>query len=217
MPCVPAHVAWETVTPTGAALVKSLSRDFGQFPGMVIEGVGYGCGSRELPDRRPNLFRLVLGRKKAIEECQEVQVIETNLDDWSPEGFPHLVDRLFARGALDVSLTSIHMKKGRPGFLLQVIADPAAAWEIKTCILTETTAIGLRFRTENRLTLPRVTGSVDTPWGPVQVKKVETPAGPTLYPEYEDCRRVATEFSITLKEVYSEIARHSAGDFQEDR
>jgi uncharacterized protein (TIGR00299 family) protein len=195
----------ELVTPTGAALVKSLSRDFGDFPAMKILQTGYGAGSRKLDGDRPNLFRLIIGHARQVPESQEVEIIETNLDDWSPECYPHLCQQLFSLGALDVSLTPIHMKKGRPGFMLQVITAPGRSLKIKHTILSETTAIGLRFRHEKRMTLPRKTGSVKTPWGPVQAKRVETPAGSVLYPEYEDCRRLALENQIPLKDVYAAV------------
>jgi uncharacterized protein (TIGR00299 family) protein len=195
----------ELVTPTGAALVKSLSSGFGDFPAMKILQTGYGAGSRKLDGDRPNLFRLIIGHARQVPESQEVEIIETNLDDWSPECYPHLCQQLFSLGALDVSLTPIHMKKGRPGFMLQVITDPGRSLKIKHTILSETTAIGLRFRHEKRMTLPRKTGSVKTPWGPVQAKRVETPAGSVLYPEYEDCRRLALENQIPLKDVYAAV------------
>jgi hypothetical protein len=205
----------ELVTPTGAALVKSLSRDFGDFPAMKILQTGYGAGSRKLDGDRPNLFRLIIGHERQVPESQEVEIIETNLDDWSPECYPHLCQQLFSLGALDVSLTPIHMKKGRPGFMLQVITAPGRSLKIKHTILSETTAIGLRFRHEKRMTLPRKTGSVKTPWGPVQAKRVETPAGSVLYPEYEDCRRLALENQIPLKDVYAAVNSCSPEAFVE--
>jgi uncharacterized protein (TIGR00299 family) protein len=203
----------ELVTPTGAALLKSLSSGYGDFPAMKIMQTGYGAGSRKLDGDRPNLFRLVIGYERQVSESQEVEIIETNLDDWSPECYPHLCQQLLSLGALDVSLTPIHMKKGRPGFLLQVITDPGRSLKIKHTILTETTAIGLRFRREKRMTLPRETGTVKTPWGPVHVKRVETPAGSALYPEYEDCRLVAQENQVPLKDVYAAVNRCSPEDF----
>jgi uncharacterized protein (TIGR00299 family) protein len=203
----------ELVTPTGAALVKTLSSNFGDFPTMRIFKTGYGAGSRKLPGDTPNLFRLVIGHEQKVEENQEVEVIETNLDDWSPEFYPHLCEQLFSLGALDVSLTPIHMKKGRPGFLLQVITDPARSLGIKNCIFAETTSIGLRFRREKRMTLTRETGNVKTIWGPVQVKRVQTPTGLVLYPEYEDCRRVALENNVPLKDVYTAVNRSNPEAF----
>ena len=204
----------ELVTPTGAALVKTLSSNFGDFPTMRIFKSGYGAGSRILPDDTPNLFRLVIGYEQKVEESQEVEVIETNLDDWSPESYPHLCEQLFSLGALDVNLTPIHMKKGRPGFLLQVISDPARSLGIKNCIFAETTSIGLRFRLEKRMTLPRQRGFVKTIWGPVQVKRVQTPAGLVLYPEFEDCRRVALENNVPLKNVYAAVNRCVPEEFK---
>lgn len=204
----------ELVTPTGAALVKSLSSDFGDMPAMKIYRTGYGAGSRKLTGNIPNLFRLIIGKERKVEETQEVDVIETNMDDWAPESYPHLCEQLFIAGALDVSLIPMHMKKGRPGFLLKVITSPANSWEIKNCIFRETTSIGLRFRREKRITLPRQTGTVNTNWGPVQVKRIETPAGYALYPEYEDCRRVALENKVPLKDVYAAVNRCSPEEFK---
>ena len=206
----------ELVTPTGAALIKSLSREFGEYPAMKISRTGYGVGSRQLPGDIPNLFRLVIGHERKVEESQEVEVIETNMDDWSPEAYPHLCEQLFLAGALDVSLVPIHMKKGRPGFLLSVITTNADSWEIKKCIFSETSSIGLRFRREKRMTLPRETGTVNTSWGDIQVKRVETPTGYALYPEYEDCRRVALENKVPLKDVYATVYRCLPKEFNKD-
>jgi uncharacterized protein (TIGR00299 family) protein len=214
VPVYGSSIDQELVTPTGAALVKSLSSDFGSLPAMRIMQTGYGAGSRTLPGGVPNLFRLVIGQAQKVEESQEVEVIETNLDDWSPESYPYLSAQLFSLGALDVSLIPIHMKKGRPGFLLQVITDPARSLTIKNCIFTETTSIGLRFRREKRMTLPRTAGTVKTTWGHVQVKRVETPAGSVLYPEYEDCRRVARENKVPLKDVYAAVNRCAPEEFE---
>jgi len=204
----------ELVTPTGAALVKSLSRNFGDFPAMTVSRTGYGAGTHKLSGGFPNLFRLIIGYEQKTEEIREVEIIETNLDDWSPEGYPHLIEQLFSAGALDVMLHPVHMKKGRPGFVLSIIADPAHSWEIKKCVLDETTSIGLRFRREKRITLPREKGMVNTLWGKVMVKRVETPSGSVLYPEYEDCRRVALENKVPLKDVYGAVNRCSPDEFE---
>ena len=214
MPVYGTDLAQELVTPTGAAILKGCCRSFGPFPPMKIERVGYGAGSRKLADGRPNLLRLVIGTSAQVAEVQEVEVIETHLDDWQPEGFPYLSEQLFAKGALDVALIAMQMKKGRPGFLLRVVADPATAWELKRCILSESTAIGLRFRREGRWTLPRETGTVATSLGQIAVKKVVTPAGDILYPEYEDCRRLALEKGIPLQQVYREVSRAPLENFR---
>ncbi len=215
VPVYGVEVDQELVTPTGAALVKVLSAEFGQFPSMAIAEVGYGAGSRELPDQRPNMLRLVIGEARVTAEEQEVEVIETHIDDWSPEGFPYLVERLYAQGALDVVAAPLLMKKGRPGFLLRVVTGRETAWEIKRLILSETTAIGLRYHTEKRWTLPRQQGVVKTRFGMVRAKKIETPAGTVLSPEYEDCRRKASEQGVPLKEVYASVYQCDVKDFQE--
>lgn len=203
----------ELVTPTGAAIVKTVAAAFGPVPSMTISQVGYGQGSRLLGDQRPNLLRAILGATRQCSEIQEIEVIECNLDDWSPEGFPLLTERLFALGVLDVVLQPIQMKKGRPGFQLQVLCRPALGWEARRCILSETTAIGLRYRTEQRWTLPRRLGTVETDLGRVAVKEVETPTGLVLYPEYEDCRRLALEKNLPLKDVYTAVGRCQPATF----
>ncbi|MBI5558462.1 MAG: nickel pincer cofactor biosynthesis protein LarC [Deltaproteobacteria bacterium] len=214
MPVYGLDLNQELVTPTGAAILKGCGSTFGPFPPMTIERVGYGAGSRQLANGQPNLLRLVLGAALSVDEAQQVVVIETHLDDWQPEGFPYLSEQLFGKGALDVALIPMQMKKGRPGFLLRVVADCAAAWELKRCILSESSAIGLRYHLETRWTLPRQTGTIATDLGEVAVKKVSTPAGDVLYPEYEDCRRVALEKKIPLHRVYREVSKASPESFQ---
>jgi len=203
----------ELVTPTGAAIAKALCREFGPMPPMTISAVGYGSGTQQLANGQPNLLRLILGQGLDVQEAQTIEVIETHLDDWAPEGFPYLCEQLFSLKALDVALAPIQMKKGRPGFLLTVLADPAHALRIKQCILSETTAIGLRFHTAQRLTLPRQLGTVATPWGAIGVKRVETPSGVVLYPEYESCRTAAEKHSVPLKQLYAHINGLAADAF----
>ncbi|WP_457576160.1 nickel pincer cofactor biosynthesis protein LarC [Desulfomarina sp.] len=205
IPVYGVNIDRELVTPTGAALLKVLADDFGPMPPMTISTTGYGGGSHILPGDQPNLLRLVIGYAEQVKECQEVLIIETNLDDWNPETFPFLCEKLFAGKALDVSLTPILMKKGRPGYCLQVICHPADGPGLKNTILMETSSIGLRFRKESRQTMPRETVSVATGWGPVKAKKVEGPAGPVVYPEYEECRKIALENNVTLREVYDSV------------
>jgi len=216
VPTYGVELSQELVTPTGAAIVKALATGYGPMPPMTMTGVGYGAGSQELANGQPNLLRLVLGTARTAVEAQEVEVVETHLDDWSPETFPYLSERLFALGALDVALIPIQMKKGRPGFLLRVICDRAASLAVKECIFSETTAIGLRFRIEQRWTLPREGGTVPTRWGAVRVKKVTTPAGEVLTPEYEDCKRLAAANNVPLKEVYAEVARAELTGYTKD-
>jgi uncharacterized protein (TIGR00299 family) protein len=195
----------EIVTPTGAALIATLADEFGPLPPMTIQVTGYGAGSRTLANGQPNLLRLIIGEAAATPEVQRVEIIETNLDDWSPETFPHLSERLFNEGALDVTLAPIQMKKGRPGFCLQVISSQACAHQLKDIILSETTAIGLRFRTETRRTLVRQQVTIETRWGTVVAKQVHTPKGIVTYPEYEECRKLANQHQVPLLAVYDEV------------
>jgi uncharacterized protein (TIGR00299 family) protein len=195
----------ELVTPTGAALAAALADHYGEIPPMTPAATGYGAGDWPGTDDRPNLLRLIMGYSESVDEAQQVEIIETNLDDWSPEGFPFLCDRLFAGKALDVSLTPILMKKGRPGFCLSVIARLQDSHKLKEIILTETSAIGLRYRREQRMTLPRESVEVNTRWGNITAKKVNTSTGSKIYPEYESCRLVAEEHALPLDTVYREV------------
>jgi uncharacterized protein (TIGR00299 family) protein len=201
-------IAQELVTPTGAALITALAQEFGALPDMTIEISGYGAGSHVLANGQPNLLRLIIGRE--TQEQQAVEVIETHLDDWNSEGFPYLCDLLLKQGALDVSLTPMLMKKGRPGQQLRVICDPAQGMRLKQTILSETTAIGLRFREESRLTLKREQVELETPWGKIMAKKVQTPTGTVIYPEYEECRKIAEAAGAPLQQVYRSVC--CAGD-----
>jgi uncharacterized protein (TIGR00299 family) protein len=197
----------ELVTPTGAALVRALADDFGPMPPMRLTRTGYGAGAHERPDGRPNLLRLLLGQDELLREAQEVEVIETHLDDWNPEFWPHLSTRLMALGALDVCLIPIQMKKGRAGFLLRVIGEAANRPLLTQALFTETSSIGLRWRRETRMTLPRETVMVRTPWGELAAKKITRPDGISISPEYEVCRKVAEEHQVALQEVYAAVVR----------
>lgn len=204
------HLEQELVTPTGAAPVAELADDFGPMPPMRLTHTGYGAGSLQRADGRPNLLRLLLGQGVEVAEVQQVEVIETHVDDWNPEFWPHVSARLMAEGALDVCLIPMQMKKGRPGFLLRVIADPASRDALTTVLFSETSAIGLRMRREQRITLPRETVSVTTPWGELTAKKIVTPGGTVIAPEYEVCRQVAEAHRVPLREVYAAVERHSS-------
>lgn len=209
IPVYGVDVDYELVTPTGAALVAELADNFGPLPPMHIKSTGYGAGANEGSDDHPNLLRLIVGAGQVVDEAQEILVIESNLDDWSPEGFPFLCSRLFEENALDVSLTPIQMKKGRPGFCLQVICNPKDGPRLKQTLLNNTTAIGLRFRLEHRFTLAREQVTIATSWGEISAKKVQTPSGPRVYPEFEACQAVAELHSIPLDQVYREIISRS--------
>ncbi len=211
VPIYGVNIDKELVTPTGAALIKVLSNDFGPMPPMNLTATGYGAGSHALSEDHPNLFRLIIGQATNVSESQEVEIIETNIDDCNPEIFPHVSDLLFTHGALDVNLSTLQMKKGRTGFKLQVICTPSKSQQLKQIVLSETTAIGLRFRREFRYTLVREAVEVKSPWGKITAKQVETPNGPVIQPEYEECRKIARRFGIPLQRVYREISKATKG------
>jgi uncharacterized protein (TIGR00299 family) protein len=197
----------ELVTPTGAALVRTLAEGFGPLPPMLLARTGYGAGNRARSDGRPNLLRLHLGEPFAPAEAQQVEVIETALDDWSPETWPHVAEKLLRAGALDVLLLPVQMKKGRPGFLVRVVSADATSETIKNILLSETSAIGLRYHSEQRRTLPRETVTLQTRWGAVRGKKILTPTGIVITPEYEECRRLALAHGVPIRRIYEEVGR----------
>src|SRR5271165_1344000 len=202
----------ELVTPTGAAIVKTLATRFTAFPEMKIEKSGYGAGSRNFPGH-PNVVRLTIGEAASTAVAgktasETITVLEANLDDLNPQVFGYVMDRLFEEGALDAFGMPVQMKKSRPGTLLTVLCKPEDAGKMAQLIFTETTTLGVRRRNEARQTLARRWESVGTPWGEVRIKIESMNGTITNYaPEYEDCRRIAAEHHVPLKAVMQEAAR----------
>jgi uncharacterized protein (TIGR00299 family) protein len=200
-------VEGELTTPTGAAIVATLAETFGPLPAMIIDRIGYGAGQRDFP--HPNLLRLLVGEAAGDANPAEtgpgietIVVLETNLDDASGEVIGHAVDRLWAAGALDVSLTPIQMKKGRPGVLLSVQARPCDGARLEAILFQETTTLGVRRSMVERTTLARRPGQVRTRWGPVDGKIAILPDGSQRFaPEYEACRRLADRLGVRLADV----------------
>lgn len=201
----------EMVTPTGAALLTSLGFSFGPMPPMTIERVGYGVGSRTLPDR-PNLLRILVGSDTDKQRLETVVVLESNLDDMSPEILGYLMDKLFEAGAKDVSFSHIQMKKNRPGIRLQVIGQPEDRDRLIGIIFRESTTLGIRISYSQRAVLERKEVMVNSPWGKMRVKEViNQDVGTVLLPEYEECRRIAKENNLALRDVYTwaaTLAKH---------
>jgi hypothetical protein len=195
----------ELVTPTGAAIVKTLVSRFAPFPAMKIERSGYGAGSHQFPEL-PNVLRLTIGEAQAglaPDISQEtITVLEVNLDDLSPQVFGYVIEQLHAHGALDAFGIAAQMKKNRPGMLLTVLCRPEDAAKLTQLLFRETTTLGVRQRQQQRQILERRSESVSTPWGAVRVKTASLNGSITNYaPEYEDCRRIATEHGVPLKSV----------------
>jgi pyridinium-3,5-bisthiocarboxylic acid mononucleotide nickel chelatase len=198
----------ELVTPTGAAIVKILAGRFGSFPEMRIEKSGYGAGGCDLPGH-PNVVRLTVGEalpELASKTAQEtIAVLEANLDDLNPQVFGYVMDRLLEEGALDVFGIPVQMKKSRPGTLLTVLCKPEDADKLTQLVFTETTTLGVRRREERRQTLARKWVTVPTQWGDVRLKIASMNGTVTNWaPEYEDCRKIATERKVPLKAVMNE-------------
>jgi uncharacterized protein (TIGR00299 family) protein len=200
IPTVPAHVAWETVTPTGAALLRTLVDEFRALPAMTIEAIGHGAGN-DRPGPMPNVLRAVLGRETGA-SADRVVSLETNLDDLVPEHFDHLMERLFEEGALDVSIAHVQMKKNRPGFLVRVLGRPADRLRLARTLFAESTAIGVRVSEADRIVLRRELREVDTAWGPIGVKIVWDAEGAAhASAEYDDCKRAARKHGVPLRDV----------------
>lgn len=200
------EVAGELVTPTAAAILTTLATP--GRPDLVLERIGYGAGRSDFAV--PNVTRVMIGT--AVDtagalpggtgtERDEVVVIETNIDDMSPQHYELALERVFAAGARDAWLTPIVMKKGRPAITLSAIAAPADEAAVARAMLTETTAIGVRVRDERRHVLPRAVTTVSTPYGPVRVKRAGVNGSARARAEYDDVLRIARERELPLPEV----------------
>jgi len=191
----------ELVTPTGALLVTGYAEAFGGIPAMRLETIGYGAGSRDLPDT-PNVLRVLVGEAASDTPAHVVVVIEAEIDDMNPQIFGVLMERLLSEGALDVFYTAIQMKKNRPGTLLTVIAPADARERLTGIVFRESTTIGVRYREMTRECLNREVVSVDTPFGPVRIK-VARRDGVTLNasPEFDDCARIGRDRGVPVKDV----------------
>ncbi|MBV6430390.1 MAG: Pyridinium-3,5-bisthiocarboxylic acid mononucleotide nickel insertion protein [Bryobacteraceae bacterium] len=188
---------FELTTPTGAALAVTLARDFGAMPPMTIRATGYGAGDKDFPVQA-NVLRLTIGDRADASESTTITVMEANIDDASPQVLGYAMERLFAAGALDVSLEPLLMKKNRQGTLLRVIATPETQESIAAVVFAETSTLGLRFYRAERRVQPRRFVEVTTPHGTVRMK---ISAGGAFAPEYDDCRALALAAGVPLREI----------------
>ena len=203
IPIAPSEVEGELTTPTGAAIVAALVESFGPLPAMTIESIGYGAGQKDFP--HPNLLRLVVGEASestVATGADTIVLLETNLDDATGESIGHCVQQLRKAGALDVSTMPLQMKKDRPGVLLSVQCRPADEQQLAGIIFRETTTLGLRRSTLERITLPRQRVIVVTQWGEVAGIKAELPDGSSRFsPEYESVAEIADKCQVSLTAV----------------
>jgi uncharacterized protein (TIGR00299 family) protein len=193
----------EFITPTGAALLAEFSESFSAMPELLTERIGYGIGTRDTP-HRPNVLRAILGKMDGGTSSDIVTELETNLDDLSPEIIAAATTTLLSAGALDVFVTPIQMKKGRPGFRLTVLTDPTRADEFARLILRETTAFGVRLHDCRRIKLRREIADVETPFGPIAVKHgwLDDKLMQST-PEFDSCRQAAEKAGAPVRVVYA--------------
>ena len=217
VPTYDAKINAELVTPTGACIVATVSREFSRWPSMLPERIGWAGGKKELADR-PNLLRAVLGARATTQptRSEDFVIVETNIDDMSPEIAAHAASRLFESGALDVWTTAIHMKKGRTGLLVAALARKEVGETIARALLAETSSLGVRLRPCSRIERPRRSEQVSTRFGEITVKIASGDGLPThIAPEHESCKRAALAHGVPLKDVYAEaLAIASAGSIK---
>lgn len=207
-PIYSAGPAMERVTPTGAALLRMLNVHYGSLPAMRVQARGYGAGGRDTPGE-PNLLRLLVGEESASQQietepgAEPIAVIETVVDDSTPQLLAYVSELLLETGAWDVYRAAVQMKKGRTGVQLTVLSSPDRVPALRDLLFRETTTIGLHWRIEQKIALDRKFVEVGTPWAPVRIKVARWPSGnvANAAPEYEDCRAISQKHAIPLKEV----------------
>jgi hypothetical protein len=200
----------ERVTPTGASLLRMLDVQYAKLPPMRIVKTGYGAGGRETHGQ-PNLLRLLLGEQETTESAatQPIAVIEAVIDDSNPQVIAYVSEKLLEAGAWDVYRAAVQMKKGRTGVQMTVLCRPDLVPALGDLLFRETTTIGLRWRLENKIALAREFVEVETSWGKVHIKIARLPEGKiaNAAPEFEDCRKLAAERAVPLKQVMEEAMR----------
>jgi hypothetical protein len=199
-------VNFEATTPTGAAILVALRTSFSPEQAFTVEKTAYGVGQKDNPDI-PNLLRVFLGETLSNQsKGHDAIQIECNIDDMNPEFFDYISGRLFAAGASDVFFLNLMMKKGRPGILLNVICDPGLADAVKEIIFTESTTLGIRTFPFKKDTLVRKFDTLQTGYGKVAIKRsFYNDKEVSSKPEYEECKKIASEKGIPVKEVYNNI------------
>lgn len=201
IPLASCNVEAELTTPTGAAIVKTLASSFGPLPAMTIEEIGIGAGDKEFKEQG-NVLRIIVGKTTAAALSDQVEVLETNLDDTTGEVIGHTVHALLDAGALDVYTTPIHMKKNRPATKLTILCSTDKKSQLESILFRETTTLGIRHWTAGRRILTREAASVETDWGIIAGKRIVGPDGQLRFsPEYEACAEVASREGVPLRDV----------------
>jgi uncharacterized protein (TIGR00299 family) protein len=204
IPVYSAGPSRELTTPTGIALLRTLAQDFVPLPLMRPAAIGYGAGGADTGEW-PNVLRLFMGDSLPSVEQDMIVEVETNLDDLNPQAYETVIERLFAAGAVDVTLTPVIMKHGRPGIMLSALASPPKAQDVADVILRETSTLGVRMRELSRRILPRRTEEVHLPYGDVRVKVADLGQERSkAAPEYADCKRIAEQTGWPVREIMEE-------------
>jgi len=207
VPFYATEIKGELLTPTGAAIITTVCSEYGPIPEMKTDATGYGAGTREYPDF-PNVLRVLLGETEAHGETDErLWMLETNLDDASPQIIGYVMDRVLELGALDCFFTPVQMKKNRPGVLLSVLCGRNEKEAVMKLLFTETTTLGVRSYEVARRALQRSVVRVETQYGPIDVKVAHLDGRVVNeMPEFEQCRQAATTANVPLK-IVEEAAR----------
>jgi uncharacterized protein (TIGR00299 family) protein len=201
----------ELTTPTGAALLASLAESFGPLPELCVERIGYGAGTKDLP-QAPNLLRVFVGEDSTRGDADVITVLEANLDDMNPEWFEYVQEQLFAHGALDVFYTPIFMKKNRPATKLTALCESSKLARIVETIFQGTSTFGVRTYEVRRQKLQRASQIVETSYGTISVKIGEWHGQVVqISPEYESCRQAAQRSGAPLKDIYRAAEAQARG------
>lgn len=200
-PTILTDIPFELTTPTGAAIIKAMSRGVLSMETVSIDSIGYGAGTREIPEM-PNLLRVMIGEISERYDKDELVVIETNIDNMNPEIYPYVIEQLLKSGANDAYLVPIIMKKGRPGILMSVLAPRSKIDPISGILFSQTSTIGVRILQTERRKLPRTDREIETTLGRVKFKMITLEGKEKFVPEFEECKRLADERNIPLIEVY---------------
>jgi uncharacterized protein (TIGR00299 family) protein len=205
-PTVLTGIPYELATPTGAAIIRTLSDGMLASENMTVERIGYGAGGREISEV-PNLLRLLIGELAPEYSTEDLVSIETNLDNMNPELYPYVIEQLLSAGALDAYLIPILMKKGRAGMILSTLVERARIDTLLAVLFSETTTLGVRLQPVGRKKLPRQMRTIDTSFGSVNVKAVLHEGKEHLHVEFEECKRIAQQHKLPLREVYAKLER----------
>ena len=197
-------IPFELTTPTGAGIIKALSSGLLSMEEFRVSSIGYGSGSRDIP-QVPNLLRVFIGTLGPTHEQDELVTVETNIDNMNPEIFPYVIERLLAGGAHDAYLVPVVMKKGRPGIVLSVLVNRGKLDPILEIVFAETTTLGVRIQPVERRKVKRGARRVKTSFGEMNVKVITHDGIERLSPEFEECKRIAAEKNISLIDVYRQV------------